>query len=475
MAPRNEDKAMDGLLRRSLARDAARGSGCPEPDALAAYSERSLEADEVARYEAHFSTCPRCRAQLAGIFRAQAFTEVPVAAEMRAQPAAPVAIGVRAPAALAASAHAKPAKSPRAWAMNWRWLAPVAAALVLVAVFKWQRAFRLAHAPLPETQIAMSRSESAPKPLADRPSESLDAVQPTAPQPATKAGTEARYETKAGAKEESRPAKKAPLVAAEHAPAATPRLQSKTRESLGAAYSRYEQADNLRKSSEGLSTALEKPSRDGAAPSSTESAVVKDERETTTGAPSAAPPMANPAPPAAPAQRPSASEVAATSSQVTVQAAPSDVEANAKKQTPSTTRGLATGAFGGAQSTVRGAHNGMAPVVQSQAPNVQYRVAGVGRIERSDDSGATWQGQRVKAAAQILAGAAPSENVCWLVGGSGTVLLTTDGKSWKKIAPPAEVDLVAVSAADASNATVTAADGRNFRTTDGGQTWQLAK
>ena len=116
-----------------------------------------------------------------------------------------------------------------------------------------------------------------------------------------------------------------------------------------------------------------------------------------------------------------------------------------------------------------------APVIQTPDAGVQYRIPGAGVVERSSDGGATWQGQSVKSNAEILAGAAPSENVCWLVGRRGVILLTTDGQKWKKILPPAAVDLVGVTAADAASATVTAADGREFSTKDGGRTWQLMK
>ncbi len=72
MAPHEEDKAMDGLLRRNLARDADQALVCPEPEVLAAYFERSLDADETETYELHFSQCARCREQLAAMARAGA-------------------------------------------------------------------------------------------------------------------------------------------------------------------------------------------------------------------------------------------------------------------------------------------------------------------------------------------------------------------------------------------------------------------
>jgi photosystem II stability/assembly factor-like uncharacterized protein len=114
-------------------------------------------------------------------------------------------------------------------------------------------------------------------------------------------------------------------------------------------------------------------------------------------------------------------------------------------------------------------------VIETPDASVQYRIPGAGFIERSSDGGATWQGQSVKSDAEILAGAAPSVNVCWLVGRGGVILMTTDGKRWKKVPSPAVADLVGVTAADAAFATVTAADGQRFSTENGGRTWQLMK
>jgi photosystem II stability/assembly factor-like uncharacterized protein len=74
-------------------------------------------------------------------------------------------------------------------------------------------------------------------------------------------------------------------------------------------------------------------------------------------------------------------------------------------------------------------------------------------------------------AAVITAGAAPTPTTCWLVGRGGTVLLTTDGKTFARTSPPDPTDLSAVRATDARSATVTTVDGREFATTDGGRTW----
>ena len=72
----------------------------------------------------------------------------------------------------------------------------------------------------------------------------------------------------------------------------------------------------------------------------------------------------------------------------------------------------------------------------------------------------------------LTAGAAPSRDVCWLVGPSGTVVVSTDGRTWQRVPVPEAIDLTAVRASDGLNATVTAVDGRTFTTTDAGKSWR---
>ena len=59
MASRDQDKPAANLLRRSLASSPGVEAVCPDPEILAAYLERSLDADETARFELHFSHCAR--------------------------------------------------------------------------------------------------------------------------------------------------------------------------------------------------------------------------------------------------------------------------------------------------------------------------------------------------------------------------------------------------------------------------------
>lgn len=75
------------------------------------------------------------------------------------------------------------------------------------------------------------------------------------------------------------------------------------------------------------------------------------------------------------------------------------------------------------------------------------------------------------AADTITAGAAPGGTVCWLAGTDGVVLVSVDGARFTRVAAPPAANLIAIAAADARSAIVTAADGRRFRTTDAGSTW----
>ena len=97
-----------------------------------------------------------------------------------------------------------------------------------------------------------------------------------------------------------------------------------------------------------------------------------------------------------------------------------------------------------------------------------------GVINRSND-GIRWQPLNSGTDRDLLAGTAPSAEICWVVGRAGTILRTTDGEQWERIPSPAEADLLSVAAADEYSATVLTADGRKFATANAGKTWQLTR
>lgn len=108
--------------------------------------------------------------------------------------------------------------------------------------------------------------------------------------------------------------------------------------------------------------------------------------------------------------------------------------------------------------------------IVSPNPSIRWRITG-SVVEHSTDGGSSWAAVPTGVAAELTAGAAPSTLVCWLVGRGGVVLLTTDGRTWRRLAFPEMADLSAVRATDARTASVSTADGRAFTTSDGGATW----
>ena len=104
----------------------------------------------------------------------------------------------------------------------------------------------------------------------------------------------------------------------------------------------------------------------------------------------------------------------------------------------------------------------------------RWRVTDGTRIERSTDAGKTWVAMELQPAltTRLTAGAATSPLVCWFVGANGVVVLTTDGRTLRRVSMPETVALVSVTGEDGLRAVVTAVDGRKFSTIDGGLTWK---
>ena len=176
------------------------------------------------------------------------------------------------------------------------------------------------------------------------------------------------------------------------------------------------------------------------------------EAASATAAPAPAP--TTPAMPVAPASpQPSADSVAAGAPPVTVQPT-----AAARFRS-----GIASGLLVDARRSPA--------VILSPNASSQWRILPSGAVQHSTDSGSTWEMQSTGVTAMLTTGTSPAPSICWLVGREGTVLLSTDGRSWRRLAFPEATDLASILATDDKSAWVTTVDGRAFRTTDGGQTW----
>jgi hypothetical protein len=110
--------------------------------------------------------------------------------------------------------------------------------------------------------------------------------------------------------------------------------------------------------------------------------------------------------------------------------------------------------------------------IPSPLPTHRYRIVGGQRVERTTTGGKTWEAVARPIAGEMTAGSAPAIDVCWIVGRVGAVWRTIDGQVLVRLPFPEPRDLIRVTAESATTATVTAADGRMFRTNDGGKTWR---
>jgi hypothetical protein len=422
---RDQGKPAADLLRRSLASAAgAPGSdidACPDPEILAAYSERSLDADETARYELHFSQCARCREQLAALVRADE---------------------------LAGTAKEKHSRVPgmrwirtRNW--DWRLLAPATAALMLVIIVATFRPTRQPVVQAPQPLVAMNQP----------------AAPPAAPGSSPAAGAVARMSPSSNS------------VNSKAASPAVPReipekKQDQADSSLSLRGRNFKELDKVAKPAaapkSGVSIGSGNAVGNGVAASSDSQSVTVE--AAAAGKPAApvptavAPPdISNSASAGAISPAPGAAAKSARSEQMSA----------AVSTNPSFARTESVMVQAGDETSAR-------ILVRTPDPQVLWRFSSGRFVERSSDAGATWRVQWTSPNAHLVAGAAPTTDSCWLVGRGGMILVTTDGRKWKTIAPPADADFVDVSATDASSATVTTTDDRKFTTSDSGKHWTPA-
>lgn len=484
MARQEEDKAMEGLLRRSLARDAA-AQPCPDADIFAAYVERSLPADETARYELHFSQCARCREQIAAMVR----------------------LG-EAEAAEKSGAESREARR-RMWALGWHWLAP--AAVVLTFALVWFIRYRVQtrtaghiwtdglvavnrppanpSAPPPEPSVGpapthqaestLSKSQAAsPAHVGSGPAitDSTRGLRAKEEMPrkseskqANGAGVERLNGNVAEANRQVAPTRVSgaagnfKLIAPQPAPAGAPKVAAAAPELKNAA-PMVSSTPPVRSNSAGAQVA-EAPK------SMNETVEVTSAAPIVTGAAGGA--ASGTAAGASGAQTQemggsqNANEISvmdAATSQQQLEKMQASNKKSAKKANAEVNSVMVT-----AQSVT------VYPVIATPAPAIEWRIGADGFVERTQDGGATWQGALIEGGVQLEAGSAPTTKICWIVGGNGLIYVTKDSKKWKKITPPGAFDFVSVSATDASNATVTTADGLKYATTNGGKKWRLVQ
>lgn len=440
MASRERDDAMAGLLKHGLARDAGAANDCPAPDILAAYFERSLDREEEAAIELHFSKCAHCREQFAALDRAEQ--------------------GVAAAALDAPTA----AKAPRAsWLWDWRWLAPVAAMLVITAIWATRRPALTHIAEHPTAASSDATPEPAPPPAPSAAPEQQQvrpAPRQAAPEVADKITPQKTEAPRSSVPQapQSAPAfgggaangTGAPVTSAEES-AAPDLVAPKSVENLPLNGRNYTELKKLPEAPSAAKAATADEASNAPAPAQTNESVTVESA-------------------AAPAPEPASTP----SSGATVGGTASGV-VGAQLQSSTAKQSLARAYRDRAEivSANQAGEPGAANVILTPDPRILWRIATGGFVERSEDGGITWKGQLPNQNAHFTAGSAPGAKVCWLVGDDGIILLTEDASNWATIPPPARADFAAVRATSASSATVTTTDGRKFITANRGKTWKL--
>jgi outer membrane biosynthesis protein TonB len=505
MAAREDEKAMAGLLRRSLAQDtgAVAGPGsdenCPEPEILAAYFDHALAAEETARYDLHFSRCLHCREQLAAMARASGVGD-------------------------AAAAAGEKTAGAWAWLTGPRWLIPAAAMLVALLAIAGI-ALRMRKPVTPANEIAMARPDapphansapvaapapqtnSAPSPetalssgAASSAPRAVDkiAVPPSAPSAsrpdavgAPDASSESAASRELGAGLPSHTVSHANTAARGGAfssagaglgakSAAAPVMQPHASPGMvragspgnasgasgsggvgsgsggGVARGTVNSADQT------VTVTEAAPPRDAAEPSK-----VVPEKKAQAG-PDSNKSDAQLSVEAETAAQPNARKTRTAATKSATGAAPPAQSANAMNLAANQTmQAAALARLQQAQIS----SNVMNLQIQTPDPKILWMITGADAIEKSGDGGATWKLEYLETHARIIAGSAPSVKICWLVGEGGAILRTTNGAHWKPIKPPEETVFVRVEATDALTATLTTLDGRRFSTSDGGKSW----
>lgn len=411
MASPRPDKAGAEMLRHSLAHEPAAPGECPEPEILAAYFERSLNAEETARCELHLSGCAHCREELALMERA----------------GADAAVG----------RESAQAAGRRAWVWDWRWLAPAAAALVIAAVWIVQRPSNSNRESQSRTLVAMSQPSEPPRKEAAAPSRTPPQGAPSAAAPSSEiAQNRALDKTQNAISREMN----------------QPSTNEKLRQ-VAPLDARRDADSNLPAKSPG---APQSDSEERAARKETESKALAGALQTAPASPAASAPSAQAANAGAMAQAETDESAQALKLKESMGAA-AKPNLYAKKDAKA--------------APVSGGIGAVARVVRTPDPRVLWQIPELG-VLKSEDGGQTWQSVDLPVAnAHVVSIAAPSAEVCWLAGRDSLILLTTDGTHWQTVAPPASADFVQVVAENESSATVSSAEGLRFQTSDGGKHW----
>lgn len=454
----------DQKFERALAQQLRGGSAqanCPDAETLAAYHERNLSLEEMARWKEHIAACEVCQEalalvestenQLAEDWKEQ---EIPVF-EPASIHAAPAGEMPQRFATAAASGVPQAAASPvtilRRRPLLLRWAIPlgaVAAGVLVVIGLYEQRAPKVARSS--DTIIARRQEPAAP-------SEALE--------------------------DNARKVQQQLELRDEQAPAAATSRQKHEKELPGAppakAAEQSKDAGEMDRESRDqpvdgrmeTKKSAPKPLPRITAPAGTGTAVAEN-APAISGAQAYAPPPAPMSSAGAvggaagglPARADAKLAVPSAKQKVTVESQAAAVETTTDRMMMK--QGAITETV-----EVNGADVGL---ILTPDNRVFWKLQPSGTLQLTTDGGKDWKSLETGANEYLTAGFAPSSRVCWIAGKSGTLMLTKDrGSHWTRISTPITGDLGGVHAADAKHASIWDANNHiSYATSDGGATWK---
>ncbi len=470
------EREFERALQRHM-REKSMDAACPDAEILAAYHERTLSLEEMAKWKEHIGECRRCQETLALVEQ----TDTIAAHDWEEQKAGnrEMFFGYAAnlpkahramrgeslqqdeealPEAAIAARPMEAAPNTAIARSSWKWMAPIGALAAGLLLFVAVRERKVV-APVTTMEVAQNR-------------ETAESVE------------KHRVDLQTPKREESaEPHKDAPTLAGKTAivgknqagPAPEVNGQAPNQDvELGAIESeQHLTAKNDGVVSPGVETKPASPER------------VRAEQQMVAELDAA---RAKAAAPAASAPPPSARVTNA----VAAPAVPGAKKENESSADQASSVGGAAPAEAAANQANRPAPhamlystnvNGLRKIAATDprmilAPDGKHawRLGSAGMIEATTTGGKLWSLQTSGVLTELKSGSAPSESVCWIVGKAGTILLTTDGGNhWARIVSPIQEDLGGVHAVDARHSSIwDVANRRGFETADGGVTWTTA-
>ncbi|ODS59110.1 MAG: hypothetical protein ABS36_02925 [Acidobacteria bacterium SCN 69-37] len=460
MADRNaRDRQVEPWLRQAWPEGTSSSSACLDAEQLAAWVAGGLRADEAEAAERHLADCASCQAMLAVFAEAEssvAMAEVPAAAPF--------------------------------WS-RWRlpWLAPLAAASLVVLVWLAAPRDRVA-APDVTTMARVEQQAGEPAPPAPAPptppapeSSAPASPAPPASAPSAPIASSAPSRTMAAAPSSS-PSSSVPEPPGAGAEASAPAPAADRTASVAPAPARGRDAADA--AAPAASDQAIGAARAKAAEESTRLASASDAAQAVRRPSALASPGAGRAARAAPGSRTDAASGADAAIAVpTAQAMTPPPQATAPPRVGGADRALERAYSTAMRTEVPGEvprHAAVSPTVPAvfgapqPAPGagvVRWRITPDGRLERAAGDGQLWLAVPLPGPIVVTAGSAPLAHVVWLGGRGGAVLRSTDLVTFDPRPTPTTAAIVAIEATDAARVRVVAADGREFSTTDGGLTW----